>query len=160
MSSNNSNELDTFVLRSYGRCEAYNVNLDLPLSRLCPLAYQIVSLRRDRQAPPPFLCKDYSEHHCPLAERIETLALEEAARLENPQTLEDIQRIMRPHNQQSKDYVNWWLSVTPECDLPNVGRMVAQAIKATDSDEEYKKFVRSFPHDNQLCLWELLKQRE
>ena len=84
--------LSQFYVSSAGRCPAYNVNLNLPLSRYCPLAVECWKLTQGDYLGLPFDCANYRineqeelkksprdrRSRCPLEDRMIELALIEA----------------------------------------------------------------------------------
>lgn len=150
-------ELDQFLLKSWGHCPATGCYLNLPLSRVCPLANEVYSLLGSSTGTPSFICGDYNKGNCPLADRIQTLALEQSYRQENPQTRQEVLDLVRCHNTEVKDFVGHWLEDVQDESIPYVGTMVVETLRATDNDENYRKFIRTVPHDNQCVLYSLLK---
>lgn len=153
----NMSELDRFLLGSWGRCPATGADPNLPLSRLCPLANDVYRLLGQPTHTPSFICRDHNKGTCPLADRIQELALEESYRRDSPQTRQEVLDLVHCYSTEVQDFVSRWLDdVRDEC-IPYVGRMVVETMRATNSDESYRKFMRTIPHDNQCVLYSLLR---
>jgi len=73
-------KLDLFLLRSWGHCAAYDMGVNLPVSRVCPLAREVYELLGQAQGvPPSFQCTCYQEKDCPAESWVLDAALTQAS---------------------------------------------------------------------------------
>jgi len=153
-------ELEKFCMQGWGRCPHTGVDLNLPLSRVCPLVSEVNHLLREPTGTPSFLCAEHNRGTCPAADRIITLALDESYRRDSPLSRQDVLLLVRMCNDEVKRFVNDWLNDVGDVAVPFLGRMVMETIKAADSIDAYRAFLRTIPHDNQLKLYELLTSND
>lgn len=68
--------MEKFLIDSWGNCPAYNVQIFLQISRVCPLAAEIYEFL-DEISPLPigFNCKSHRERKCPLEKEMISAAL-------------------------------------------------------------------------------------
>ena len=147
---NQTLDLDTFLMNSWGKCAPNNYDLNLPLSRVCPLAGEVYKLIGvDFAVPPSFACAAFRKQSCPA----ESWVVDAVVTLAEENESAEFERRMKP-------LLDFWRGENahePHI-LANIEAMVAEVVAA------YRLFQTKGIepqtgrwHDNQCSLYELLR---